>query len=79
MGAGQQEALQKQYERSRRQPAVHRAVITDADKKRVEREKVDRFISGAHCRRIDLDQGGWTAVDVRKEKSGVIFAKSGIG
>ena len=34
---------------------VHRAVITEADKKRVDQEKVDRFISGAQCRRIDLD------------------------
>jgi hypothetical protein len=56
VGAGQQEALQRHHERLRRQPAVHRAVITDADKKRVEQEKVDRFISGAQCRRIDLDQ-----------------------
>jgi hypothetical protein len=40
----------------RRQLVVHRAVIIDADKKRVKREKVDRFISGAQCRRIDLDQ-----------------------
>ena len=56
VGTGQQEALQKQHARSRRQPAVHRAVITDADRKRVEREKVDQFISGAQCRRIDLDR-----------------------
>jgi RecQ family ATP-dependent DNA helicase len=56
VGAGRQEALQKHHERLRRQPAVHRAVITDADKRQVEQEKVDRFISGAQCRRIDLDQ-----------------------
>jgi hypothetical protein len=40
----------------RRQLVVHRAVIIDADKKQVKREKVDRFISRAQCRRIDLDQ-----------------------
>jgi hypothetical protein len=34
---------------------VHQAVITKADKKRVDQEKVDWFISKAHCRRIDLD------------------------
>jgi hypothetical protein len=56
VGVGQQEALQSHHARLRRQPVVHRAVITDADKKRVEREKVDRFISGAQCRRIDLDR-----------------------
>jgi hypothetical protein len=56
VGAGQQEALQSHHARLRRQPVVHRAIITEADKKRVEREKVDRFISGAQCRRIDLDR-----------------------
>lgn len=56
VGDGQQEALQTHHERLRRQPAVHRAIITEADKKRVEQEKVDRFISGAQCRRIHLDQ-----------------------
>jgi len=56
VGAGKQEALQNHHARLRRQPVVHRAVITEADRKRVEREKVDRFISGAQCRRIDLDQ-----------------------
>ena len=48
--------MQNHHARLRRQPVVHRAVITEADRKRVEREKVDRFISGAQCRRIDLDQ-----------------------
>jgi superfamily II DNA helicase RecQ len=55
-GAGKQEALQNHHARLRRQPIVHRAVITEADKKRVDQEKVDRFISGAQCRRIVLDQ-----------------------
>lgn len=56
VGTGQQEALQKHYKQLRRQPAVHRAVITDADKKQVEQEKVDRFVSRAQYRQIDLDK-----------------------
>jgi len=49
VGAGKQEALQNHYVRLRRQPVVHRAIITEADKKRVDQDKVDQFISGAHC------------------------------
>jgi hypothetical protein len=30
-------------------------IITEADKKRVDQDKVDRFISGVQCRRVDLD------------------------
>ena len=56
VGAGRQEALQSHHAQLRRQPIIHRAIITETDKRRVEREKVDRFISGAQCRRIDLDQ-----------------------
>jgi RecQ family ATP-dependent DNA helicase len=56
VGEGKQEALQTHHARLRRQPMVHRAVITEADKKRADQEKVDRFISGAQCRRIDLDR-----------------------
>jgi hypothetical protein len=48
--------LQNHYIRLRRQLVVHRAVITEADKKQVKQEKVNRFISRAQCRRIDLDQ-----------------------
>ena len=54
--AGKQEALQNHHARLRRQPVVHRAVITEADRKRVDREKVDQFISSAQCRRVDLDR-----------------------
>jgi superfamily II DNA helicase RecQ len=49
VGAGQQEALQNHYVRLRRQLVVHRAVIMEADKKQVEQEKVNRFISRAQC------------------------------
>jgi hypothetical protein len=61
VGAGRQEALQSHHAQLRRQPTIYRAIITDTDKKRVEREKIDRFISGAQCRRINLDQemDGW--------------------
>ena len=56
VGAGKQEALQNHHARLRRQPVVHRAIITEADRKRVDQDKVDRFISGAQCRRVDLDR-----------------------
>ena len=46
--AGQQEALQAQSRRRPRQRSMN--------KEQLEREKVDRFISGAQCRRIHLDQ-----------------------
>jgi superfamily II DNA helicase RecQ len=48
--AGRQEALQKQMQ-FRRQRRGRRV-----DKKEMEREKVDQFISGEYCRRICLDQ-----------------------
>ncbi len=55
MPAGQQEALQRrhmqvQYRRGQG------PVITQADKKSIEWEKVEKFISGAGCRRVYLDQ-----------------------
>jgi superfamily II DNA helicase RecQ len=56
VGAGKQEALQNHHARLRRQPIVYQAVIIEADRKRVEQEKVDRFISGAQCRRVGLDR-----------------------
>jgi Superfamily II DNA helicase len=55
VGAGKQEALQNHHAGLRRQPVVHRAIIIEADKKRVEQDKVDRFISSEQCRRVDLD------------------------
>jgi superfamily II DNA helicase RecQ len=50
---GWQKALQKMLAQSRRWP---RRGITIANKEQLEREKVDRFISGEKCRRIHLDQ-----------------------
>ena len=48
--------MQSYYIQLRRQPTIYRAIITDADKKQVEQEKVDRFISRVQYCRIDLDQ-----------------------
>ena len=45
VGVGKQEALQNHHARLRRQPIVHRAIITEADRKQADQEKVDRFIS----------------------------------
>jgi superfamily II DNA helicase RecQ len=56
VGSGQQEALEQQHERMRRRGATPQVAITKEDKKRAERERVDRFISGTRCRRIHLDQ-----------------------
>ena len=39
--AGKQEALQKHFKQLQRQLAVHTAIITDADRKQVEKERVD--------------------------------------
>lgn len=41
VGAGKQEVLQSYHEQLRRQPAVYQAIITEADRKQVEQEKVD--------------------------------------
>jgi hypothetical protein len=70
VGAGRQEALQSHHAQLRREPIIHRAIITDIDKKRVEREKVDRFISGAQCRRIDLDREMDSRIDRIQCKKG---------
>lgn len=57
MPAGQQEALQKRHARVWQQPRrMPCPMITEADRERVEREKVEKFISGAWCRYIYLDQ-----------------------
>ena len=63
--AGRQEALQKQYAQGRPAKKIYGA-LTKKEKERVEREKVDRFISGARCRRIYLDQ----EMDGRLDRTG---------
>jgi superfamily II DNA helicase RecQ len=55
VGEGTQQALQQQEDRRRREPARRAAIITDDDRARVKRLKVERFISGASCRRVHLD------------------------
>jgi superfamily II DNA/RNA helicase len=56
VGSGRQEALKRHYERIQRQDVVPQVAITKEDKKRAEQDKVGRFISGARCRRVHLDQ-----------------------
>ena len=52
---GKQILLQKQFEQARPPKKIY-GVLTETEKKRVEMQKVERFISGARCRRIYLDQ-----------------------
>jgi len=55
VGAGTPRALQQQQERRRREPTQNPAVITDTDRARVKRLRVEQFISGMSCRRVHLD------------------------
>lgn len=55
MPVGRQEALQKSHEQAQRQPAKFHITMTAKEKGRIERQKVERFVSGAKCRRIYLD------------------------
>ncbi|KAK5279583.1 ATP-dependent DNA helicase sgs1, partial [Exophiala xenobiotica] len=56
MPVGKQEALQKSHERAQRQAPKFHIAMSRKEKERVERHKVDHFISGSRCRRIYLDQ-----------------------
>ena len=56
MPVGRQEALQKVHEQAGRYPAKLQFCITAKEKQRVEQQKVERFVSGAKCRRVYLDQ-----------------------
>ena len=55
MPVGKQEALQKSHEQAQRQAAKFHIAMTAKEKERIERHKVERFVSGAKCRRIYLD------------------------
>ncbi|KAK6591982.1 hypothetical protein H4I95_11932 [Botrytis cinerea] len=55
MPAGRQEALQKAHEQARRRPAKFHISMTVKEKQRIEQQKVERFVSGAACRRVYLD------------------------
>jgi hypothetical protein len=55
MPAGKQEALQKSCEQAQRQPVKIRGAMTEKEKRWIEQQKVDRFLSGGRCRRIYLD------------------------
>jgi superfamily II DNA helicase RecQ len=54
--ARKQKTLQNHHIRLKRQSIVYQAIITEADRKRIDQDKVNRFISGAQCRRVSLDQ-----------------------
>jgi RecQ family ATP-dependent DNA helicase len=56
MPVGRQEALQKAHEQAQRRPAKFHISMTAKEKQRIEQQKVERFVSGAACRRVYLDQ-----------------------
>ncbi|KAK6591435.1 DNA helicase [Botrytis cinerea] len=55
MPVGRQEALQKAHEQAQRRPATFHISTTVKEKQRIEQQKVERFVSGAACRRVYLD------------------------
>ncbi|KAK6610433.1 hypothetical protein H4I95_03492 [Botrytis cinerea] len=55
MPVGRQEALQKAHEQAQRRPATFHISMTVKEKQRIEQQKVERFVSGAACRRVYLD------------------------
>ncbi|KAK6591426.1 hypothetical protein H4I95_12206 [Botrytis cinerea] len=55
MPVGRQEALQKAHEQAQRRPAKFHISMTVKEKQRIEQQKVERFVSGAACRRVYLD------------------------
>jgi RecQ family ATP-dependent DNA helicase len=56
MPIGRQEALQKAHEQAQQRPAKFHISMTTKEKQRIEQQKVERFVSGAACRRIYLDR-----------------------
>jgi len=56
MPVGRQEALQKAHEQAQRRPAKFHISMTAKEKQRIEQQKVERFASGAVCRRVYLDR-----------------------
>jgi RecQ family ATP-dependent DNA helicase len=56
MPVGRQEALQKAHEQAQRRPAKFHISMTAKEKQRIEQQKVERFVSGAACRRVYLDR-----------------------
>jgi len=55
MPVGRPEALQKAHEHAQQRPATFYISMTAKEKQRIEQQKVERFVSGARCRRIYLD------------------------
>jgi len=56
MPVGRQEALQKAHEQAQRRPGKFHISMTAKEKQRIEQQKVERFVSGAGCRRVYLDR-----------------------
>lgn len=58
MPVGKQEALQKAHKPIQRRPVIFRILTTakEKEKQRIEQQEVERFVSGAVCRRTYLDQ-----------------------
>jgi hypothetical protein len=56
MPVGRQEALQKSHEQARRRPAEFHISMTAKEKRQIEQQRTERFMSGAKCRRVYLDQ-----------------------
>jgi superfamily II DNA helicase RecQ len=56
MPVGRQEALQKAHKQAQRRPAKFHISMTAKEKQRIEQQKVERFVSGAGCRRVYLDR-----------------------
>ena len=56
MPIGRQEALQKAHEQAQRRPGQFHISMTVKEKQRIEQQKVERFVSGAGCRRVCLDR-----------------------
>jgi RecQ family ATP-dependent DNA helicase len=56
MPVGRQEALQKAHEQAQRRPGTFHISMTAKEKQRIEQQKVERFVSGAACRRVYLDR-----------------------
>jgi len=56
MPVGRPEALQKAHEQAQRRPAQFHISMTAKEQQRIEQQKVERFVSGAACRRVYLDR-----------------------
>jgi len=56
MPVRRQEALRKAHEQAQRRPGKFHISMMGKEKQRIEQQKVERFVSGAGCRRVYLDR-----------------------